>query len=59
MMGCLHVYQLVRDNETIMANKSLAGCADSLLTIGSEGNVGSARVLATEGPFCFAVADEE
>lgn len=57
--GCLHVYQLVRDNEAIVANKSLAGCADSLLAIGSEGDVGTARVFAAEGPFCFAVADEE
>lgn len=53
------MYQLLRHNEAITANKGLACCADSFLAIGSKGDVGTARVFAAEGPFCFAVADEE
>lgn len=56
---CLHMYQLARDDEAIRANEGLACGADSLLAVGSEGNIGAARVLSAEGPFCFAVADEE
>lgn len=57
--GCLHVDEFVRVDEAIFADKGLSRCANSLLAIGSEGDVGSARVPAVEGPFCFAVADEE
>lgn len=32
---------------------------DTFLTIGRQGDVGVARVLAAEGPFCFAVAYDE
>lgn len=43
-----HVYQLVGDNEAIVADEGLSRCANSLLAIGGEGNVGPARVLTAE-----------
>lgn len=55
----LHVGELAGDNEAIVADHGAACSNDSFLAIGREGNVGASSVAAVEGPFGFAVADDE
>ena len=46
-------------DEAVVAYEGLAGCADALLAICCEGDVGCAGMASVKGPFCFAVADDE
>lgn len=43
-----HMGELVGDYEPVRADEGLACCANSLLAVGCEGNVGTARVPAAE-----------
>lgn len=58
-MRDLHMRQLPRDNQTVIAHKSPARGNDSLLSIGRQGNVAAAGMSAVEGPFSLSVADDE
>ena len=51
--------EVARYNEAVVAYEGLAGCADALLAVGCEGDVGCAGMAPVKGPFCFAVADDE
>lgn len=47
-MRDLHMRQLSRDNQTVIAYKGPARGNDSLLAVGRQGNVAAARVSAVE-----------
>ena len=55
----VHVCKVARNDESVVADQGFASCTDALLTISSKWDVGCACVSAVEGPFCFAVADDE
>ena len=55
----LHVDKPFRDDETVVADEGVAGCSDSLLTVGCQGDVRGAGVAAVERPLRLAVADNE
>lgn len=51
--------QLPRRNQPVTSHEGLPGRFDPLLAVFCEGQVGGAGVAAVEGPFGFAVADDE
>ena len=51
--------EILRDNEAVGTDESFARRADALLAVGGERNVCRAGVAAVEGPFGFAVSDDE
>lgn len=51
--------ELVGHDESVIADKCPSGGPDSLLTIGSERNVGYAGVLPTQGPLRLAMSGDE
>lgn len=51
--------QLLRHNQPVITHKTLACCRDTFLAVGCEREVADTRVSAIEGPFGFAVADDE
>ena len=51
--------QVPRYNQSIVANECFSRCADTLFAVRSEWDVSCSCVTAVEGPFCFAVADDE
>jgi hypothetical protein len=53
------VGEVVRYNQAVVAYEGFAGCADALLAVGCERDVGCAGVTPVKRPFCFAVADDE
>ena len=55
----LHVDELLRHNEPVVADEGAARGADALLAVGGERDVAAAGVAAVEGPFRLAVADDE
>jgi hypothetical protein len=56
---CIHVNQLLRDDQSIVAHEGATRGPDPLLAIGCERDVGGSGVAAVEGPFGLAVADDE
>lgn len=50
---------LRRNNQTIVTDQCFARSSDAGFTVLREWDVGGARVSAIEGPFGFAVADDE
>ena len=55
----LHVRQLLRNDQSVVAHKRVASGSDTLLTVGCERNIGRAGVTPVERPFRLAVADDE
>lgn len=55
----LHVRQLLRNNQSIVADKRMASGSDTLLTVGCERNIGRAGVAPVERPFRLAMTDDE
>lgn len=53
------MHQILRHNQPIIPNKSLARRRDTLLAVLCEREVADARVTAVQRPFGFAVADDE
>jgi hypothetical protein len=53
------VRQVSRYNKPVVTDEGFSCCADALFAVGGEGDVGGACVPPIEGPFCFAVADDE
>lgn len=53
------MHQILRHNQPIIPNKSLARRRDTLLAVLCERQVADARVTAAERPFGFAVAGDE
>lgn len=51
--------QLPRHNKPIISHQRLPCSEDAFLAVGGEKELGGAGVAAIEGPFCFAVADDE
>lgn len=51
--------KLLRHNQAIVADESLAGGFDALLTIRREGDVGPACVSPIQRPLRLAMADDE
>lgn len=51
--------QLLRDYQPVIADEGVAGRNDSFLAAWGERKVCCSCVAAIEGPFCFAVADDE
>lgn len=51
--------QLLRDNQPVITHETLTSCCDTFLAVGCEREVTDTRVSAIEGPFGFAVADDE
>lgn len=51
--------QLLRRNQPVISYQGLPSRLDALLPVGSQRQVGDACVAAVEGPFGFAVADDE
>lgn len=57
--GDAHVSQLSWHDEPVIADKSLSGGLDSLLSVGRERDVGAACVPAIERPLGLTVTDNE
>ena len=55
----VHVGEVGGDDQAVISHESLSGCANPLLAIGGEWEVCAAGVTAVEGPFGFAMADDE
>lgn len=51
--------QSPRHDQAIGPHERLAGRADPFLAVGGQGDVGCAGVFPGEGPFGFAVAEDE
>jgi hypothetical protein len=58
-MRDLHVRQLPRDNQTVVAHKSPACSNDSLLAISRQWNIAAACMSAVERPLSLSMADNE
>lgn len=55
----LHVSEITRHNQPIVANECLARCAHALLAVGGKWDVRCACVAAIERPLRLAMADNE
>jgi hypothetical protein len=53
------VGEIARYNQAVVAYEGFAGCADALLAVGCERDVGCTGMAPVKGPFCFAMADDE
>jgi hypothetical protein len=53
------VGEVARYNQAVVAYEGFAGCADALLAVGGERDIGCPGMAPVKGPFCFAVADDE
>ena len=55
----IHVSQVLRHNEPVIAYKGSPRSTDAGFAVGGEGELGGAGVAAVEGPFGLTVADYE
>jgi hypothetical protein len=55
----LHVGQVAGHDEAVVADECFSRGDDALLACRGQGDIRHARVSAVEGPFGFAVADDE
>lgn len=55
----LHMCKVLRNDQSVIAEERFARCFDAAFAVRGEREVGRAGVPAVQGPFCFAMTDDE